>query len=76
LTGAIPLARLVLADGAVKLSTLTLDETVSVPIGEHADRAVEMVDKYNLMALPVVDEFGRLVGTITADNIITELRQE
>jgi len=76
LAGAVPVARLVLADGTVGLASLALDETVSVPIGEHADRVVEMVDKYNLMALPVVDESGRLVGTITADDIISELRQE
>jgi len=34
------------------------------------------MDKYNLMALPVVDENGRLVGTITVDDIISVLRQE
>ena len=56
--------------------TSTVDDFVSVPIGEHADRAIEIVDKYNLMALPVVDDAGRLVGTITADDVISELRQE
>jgi magnesium transporter len=76
LCGAVPVARLLLADPATELSTLAIDDLVSVPIGEHADRVIEMVDKYNLMALPVVDAAGKLVGTITADDIITELRQE
>ena len=76
LCGAVPVARLVLALPATTLADLAIDELVSVPIGEHADRVVEIVDKYNLMALPVVDEVGKLVGTITADDIITELRQE
>jgi magnesium transporter len=76
LTGTVPVARLVLADTTVSVSSLANDELVSVSITEHADRVIEIVDKYNLMALAVVDEAGRLAGTITADNIITELRQE
>jgi magnesium transporter len=76
LTGTVPVARLVLAESSMTVSSLANDELVSVEITEHADRVVEVVDKYNLMALPVVDEAGILVGTITADDIISELRQE
>jgi sporulation protein YlmC with PRC-barrel domain/flagellar motor switch protein FliG len=76
LSGAVPVARLVLAGPGTALADLAIDELVSVPIGEHADRVIEMVDKYNLMALPVVDEAGKLVGTITADDVIAELREE
>jgi magnesium transporter len=76
LTGTVPVARLVLAESSMTVSSLANDELVSVEIAEHADRVVEVVDKYNLMALPVVDEAGILVGTITADDIISELRQE
>jgi sporulation protein YlmC with PRC-barrel domain len=76
LAGTVPLARLLLADPGAHLETLAADELVSVPITEHADRVIEIVDKYNLMALPVVDETGRIVGSITADDVITELRQE
>ena len=74
--GALPVARLVLADNATVLATLAVDDIVSVPIGERSDRAIEIVDKYNLMALAVVDKSGKLVGTITADDVISELRQE
>jgi magnesium transporter len=74
--GALPVARLVLADTAARLGSLAADDVVSVPVGEHAGRAIEIVDKYNLMALAVVDESGKLVGTITADDVISELRQE
>jgi len=34
------------------------------------------VDKYNLMTLPVVDESGVLVGAVTADDVISMLRQD
>lgn len=76
LCGAVPVARLVLAEPGAPLADLVVDEFVSVPIHEHADRVVEIVDKYNLMALAVVDSAGRLVGAITADDVISELRQE
>jgi Mg/Co/Ni transporter MgtE len=38
------------------------------------DRVTELFDKYNLLTLPVVDEEGRLAGVITADDIISVLR--
>jgi magnesium transporter len=34
-----------------------------------------LFDKYNLMTLPVVDEERRLAGVVTADDIISRLRQ-
>jgi magnesium transporter len=34
----------------------------------------EMFDKYNLLTLPVVDEEQRLTGIITADDVISLLR--
>jgi sporulation protein YlmC with PRC-barrel domain/CBS domain-containing protein len=76
LCGAVPVARLVLAEPGVPLGDLVVDELVSVPIGEHTDRVVAIVDKYSLMALPVVDDAGKLVGAITADDVISALRQE
>ena len=36
----------------------------------------ELFDKYNLLALPVVDDDGTLAGVITADDIIAVLRQK
>jgi len=36
----------------------------------------ELFDKYNLLALPVVDEDRRMAGVITADDIISVLRHK
>jgi magnesium transporter len=76
LSGALPIGRLLLAEGAIPLRRLASeDDVISVPVGERRDRVTELVDKYNLMALPVVDAHGRQVGSITADDIISVLRQ-
>jgi CBS domain-containing protein/sporulation protein YlmC with PRC-barrel domain len=75
LTGAIPLARLFLADPQRPVAGLCSERLVSAPVTQRQDRVIEAFDKYNLVALPVVDGAGRLVGVITADDIIAVLRQ-
>jgi CBS domain-containing protein/sporulation protein YlmC with PRC-barrel domain len=76
LAGAIPLARLFLASGGAKLRELAAEPLIQVAVDEKQDRITELFDKYNLLTLPVVDEDGKLAGVITADDIISVLRQK
>ncbi len=76
LKGTVPLARLFLHEGATPLQSLAPDTLVRVDVEEQQDRVTELFDKYNLLALPVVDEEGKLTGVITADDIISVLRQK
>jgi len=77
LTGTLPVGRLLLVEPTAMLKPLAgADDLVSVPVTEHRTRVEELVDKYNLMALPVVDEAGALVGVVTADDVISMLRQD
>jgi magnesium transporter len=76
LAAAIPLARLFVASGAAKLKDLATETLIQVGVDEHQDRVTELFDKYNLLTLPVVDEEGKLAGVITADDIISVLRQK
>jgi magnesium transporter len=75
LKAAIPLARLFLHEGATELASLASDNLVEVQVTEKQDRVTEIFDKYNLLTLPVVDDDGKLAGVITADDVITVLRQ-
>ena len=45
-------------------------------VDKKQDFVTELFDKYNLLALPIVDEEQRLTGVITADDIISVLRQK
>jgi len=76
LTAAIPLARLFLASGDSRLKELAADTLIQVTVDERHDRVSEYFDKYNLLTLPVVDDEGKLAGVITADDIISLLRQK
>ena len=75
LKAAVPLARLFLHEGATRLATLASDNMVEVQVTEKQDHVTEIFDKYNLLTLPVGDEDGKLAGVITADDVITVLRQ-
>ncbi len=76
LTASIPLARLFTAAGATPLKEFSADTLIRVDVAEKQDRITELFDKYNLVTLPVVDETGKLVGVITADEVISLLRQK
>lgn len=75
LTGVVPLARLFMLPGDEPLKKVAADTLIRVRVKERENRVTELFDKYNLLALPVVDDDGRLEGVITADDIITVLRQ-
>ncbi len=76
LAGAVPLARLFVASGATPLRQLVSETLISATVTDHQDEITELFDKYNLLALPVVDEEKRIAGVITADDIISVLRQK
>src|ERR1035437_4073010 len=75
LRGAIPLARLVMAQPGPRLSTLAEVRVLSCPIGLHQNELAELFDKYNLHSLAVVDHQGRMVGVVQADHVISFLRE-
>jgi magnesium transporter len=76
LKATVPLARLFLHEGTTSLLLLATDTLIEVPVTEQQARVTELFDKYNLLALPVVDEHQKLAGVITADDIISVLRQK
>ena len=76
LKGSLPMGKLFVAAPAQPLAGLTSDTLIQAPVDEKQDRVVELFDKYNLLALPVIDEEGRLAGVITADEIIALLRNK
>ena len=76
LKGAVPLAKLFVAAGTTPLRDLSASPLLHVNVEESQDRITELFDKYNLLTLPVVDEEGALSGVITADEIISVLRQK
>jgi magnesium transporter len=76
LTGAVPIGRLFVAEPGRALKELAAGTLLSVSVDEKQDRVTEFFDKYNILTLPVVDPEGKLEGVITADDVISVLRQK
>jgi Mg/Co/Ni transporter MgtE len=76
LTGTVPLARLFVASMRTSLRELSTETLISATVTEKQDEVTELFDKYNLLALPVIDQDRRLAGVITADDIISVLRHK
>lgn len=76
LVSAVPLGRLAVAKPDVPVASLAFRKTLKVEMDTKPDDVVEIFDKYNLYALPVLDSDGRLHGVITADDVITYLSPE
>lgn len=76
LVGTVPLANIVLADSETPLASLATDEVISCRQSATEPQFSEVFDKYNLLILPVVDETNKLVGIITADDVISMLRRK
>jgi magnesium transporter len=76
LTGVVPLARLLLALSETKLAVLSESHFVSCSADMRDKQVAELFDRYNLHALPVVDEQNKLVGVVNVDQVISFMRQQ
>lgn len=74
LQGVVPMARLLLAKPETRLNVLAEPQFISCPANTHEGQVAELFDKYNLRALPVVNEHSKLVGVVQADDVIAFLR--
>ena len=76
LAGSVPLQRIVLNSPNTPLKELTAKPLVFVHEHDKQNKVAELMDKYNLYTLAVVDGRQRLRGIITADDVITLLREQ
>ena len=73
LVGVLSLRDLIVSKPGVVISKFMFDEPVAVRTGASKEDVTEVVARYNLLAVPVVDEEGRLEGIVTVDDAIDTL---
>lgn len=76
LKGIVELRDLLFAKEDDKIEDIMDSSIVSVHTLEDRECAVELIQKYDLLALPVVDSENRLVGIITVDDAMDVLLDE
>lgn len=76
LVGLLSLKKLVISPTRSKIADIYDPKVISVKTNTDAEEVANIMDKYNLVVLPVVDALGRLVGRITIDDIVDVRRDE
>jgi len=76
LKGTLSLKKLLLAGDKDKLANITNYDVISVKADTSSEDVAHIMDKYDLVALPVIDAFDRLIGRITIDDVVDVIREE
>jgi magnesium transporter len=76
LKGVLSLKKLILNSTSTQIKNIYNPDVISVSTGIRQEEVAEIMDKYDLVAIPVVDNIGRLKGRITFDDVIDFVREE
>lgn len=78
LLGSIPLLSLLLCDKNTLVGDIMEEDAQLISVNTHDDReyVADIVKKYDLLSVPVVDRENRLVGIITVDDIVDVIEEE
>lgn len=76
LVGLLHLKKLIVSSTRSKVSDIYDAKVISVKTNTDAEEVANLMDKYNLVVLPVIDALGRLVGRITIDDVVDVRREE
>lgn len=76
LQGRISLKKLLLAPDNSKVKDVYNDEVILVQVDVESEEVAQVMDKYDLVVIPVIDEIGRLLGRITIDDVVDVIREE
>jgi magnesium transporter len=76
LRGRLSLKDLLTASTKAPIKEIYIPKVDSVNVNEKPEEVAKIMSKYDLEAIPVVDEIGRLVGRITIDDIVDVIREE
>jgi magnesium transporter len=73
--GSVPLDRLLRTRRPVEIATLVEEDSRVVKATDDIEDVARLFQRYNLIAVPVIDEASRLVGVITVDDIVDVIEE-
>jgi magnesium transporter len=76
LLGFVRLRRMVTARPAARLGDIMSTDVISVDVNADQEEVADLVDKYDFLAIPVVDSDKRLVGVVTVDDVLDVIEEE
>jgi magnesium transporter len=76
LIGVVPIRRLVMAQPDTPIRELAIREMLSTPPDADQEEVAQLVARYDLLAIPVTDVDGTMLGVITVDDVIDVITEE
>ncbi|HRG01348.1 MAG: magnesium transporter [Bacteroidia bacterium] len=76
LIGMLSLKKLIVSHPLAKIEEIYDADVISVKTSASSEDVADIIRKYDLVVLPVIDQLGRLVGRITVDDVVDVMREE
>ncbi|MCA1595990.1 MAG: CBS domain-containing protein, partial [Chloroflexi bacterium] len=76
LVGVVSLRSLIISDPQARVSDIMSRRVISIGADADQEEAAELIARYNLVAVPVLDEAGRPIGIITVDDAVDVIDEE
>ncbi|MDP7567282.1 MAG: magnesium transporter [Flavobacteriales bacterium] len=76
LLGLLSLRKLLLTERSTSIKDIITTEIISVKATTDDEDVANIMQKYDLVALPVIDDLGRLIGRITIDDVMDVAKEE
>ena len=75
LQGVFPLKKMITSPSVSKVKYVMQKDPICVHADSPLDDVAQVIEKYDLVAVPVIDSIGRLVGQITVDDVMDQVRE-
>ena len=76
LVGMLSLKKLLLTDAKTIISEIYTEDIIMVNANEDNEEVGNIMNKYDLIVLPVVNDLGQLIGRITVDDVMEVIKEE
>jgi magnesium transporter len=76
LVGVVPLRQMIIAPPSTRIEQIMDPDVIHVQADADQEEAARLMARYDLLALPVVDSTGHLLGLITHDDLVDVLEAE
>ena len=76
LKGTLSLKKLLVSRSNAKIKNILNADVISVKTDTQSEEVANIMNKYDLVSLPVTDSIGRLIGRITIDDVVDVIKEE
>lgn len=76
LVGVVSLRELFIAASETPVAEVMNERVISVTVETHQEKVAQILERYDFLAVPVIDEDGHLLGIVTVDDIVDVIIEE